>query len=115
MPAARGRRDGRDLRLPSLREPVAPSAPGARARHWRWILWTRYRAPVGGKPAVTTTAIVYRGYEIIITSPVEPTDQWRVLIWPLKQGAPIPMPAYASENEAAQAARSVIDQQLDAR
>ena len=61
---------------------------------------------------MTTTAIVYRGYEIIITSPVDPAGQWRVLIWRLQQGPPIPMPAYASEDEAMQAARSAIDQRL---
>jgi hypothetical protein len=95
---------------------VASSAPGARARHWRKIGWIRYRSPAwGGKPAVTTTAIEYRGYEIIITSPVGRTGQWRVLIWPLKRGPPIPMPTYASENEATQAARSVIDQRLGDR
>jgi len=72
-------------------------------------------ARLGGKPAVTTTAIEYRGYEIIITSPVGQTGQWRVLIWPLKRGPPIPMPTYASENEATQAAPSVIDQRLGDR
>jgi hypothetical protein len=61
-----------------------------------------------------TTAIVYRGYEIIITSPVDPTGQWRVLVWRLKQGPPIPMATYASEDAATQAARSAIDQRLAA-
>jgi hypothetical protein len=71
-------------------------------------------ARLGGKPAVATTAIEYRGYEIIITPPDGPTGQWSVLIWPLKRGALIPMPTYASENEATQAARSAIDQRLTA-
>ena len=114
MTAARGRPGGRDLHPSSPREPVAPGALGAKARNWRWILWTRYRAPVGGKSAVTTITIEHRGYEIIITPPVDPTGQWRVLIWRLKRGPPIPMPAYASENEATQAARRVIDQRLGA-
>ena len=114
MTAARGRPGRRELRTPSPREPVAPGSLGARARHWRWILWTRYRAPVGGTPAVTTITIEYRGYEIIVTPPVDPTGQWRVLIWPLKRGPPIPMLTYASENEATQAARRVIDQRLGA-
>jgi hypothetical protein len=61
-----------------------------------------------------TTAIVYRGYEIVITLPADPTGPWRALVWRLKQGPPIPMATYASEDAATQAARSAVDQRLAA-
>jgi hypothetical protein len=63
--------------------------------------------------AVATKTVGYRGYEIIVNPPAGPMAGWRILIWPPRRAPPIPMPTYPSEDEALQAARGAVDQELD--